>query len=614
MLLKPPSCSGCPLYEPPFGKQHGFVPADGSGRNGVLIVLEAAGAEEEQAGIPVVGKAGHYLFTQLKRIGLDREDFRIHNVLSCRPPGNQLAKMPYEGACIAHCAPNLDATIGDHVRQCGAIGRTPVILTLGRTAFKRIMGFDDRHPVLRYDYQCYPHWQATYKAWVVAADHPSYLMRGNHHLTPVMQFAAQRAVEVARDGMPGDDVQFMLDPNPQTFGIWVQGYLSALEANPEGTYLTYDIETPYKSDKDEAEIAREDEDDYTILRVSFAYKVGEAVSVPWNAHYFPYIQALFQSTGTKVGWNSSVYDDPRIMHQTEMRGCALDGMLAWHVLNSAMPKGLGFVAPFYCPQQQMWKHKSEAEPALYNAIDAHVTLQAWQGIARDLVKNDLWEVFNKHVIQLNQVLTYMSRQGVLRDETGRAAAEAQLQGILDGLEVQMADAVPQEARKLQVYKKEPKDTTGMVQVAGTVVSRRCPACGATGVSAVHFKSVGKKRLKGGEPENPCHGNKAEKAVVETLLWAKPLEWKISKVGLEAYQAVRNHKAVVNRKENRVTFDDTALKTLIKQYPTDPLYPVIGKYREAQKLLSTYVGITRYKEVEVPEDYELQPGEMWKDAV
>ena len=118
MLTKPNTCQSCPLYEPPFGKNWGYVPADGSGDNGVLIILEAAGKDEEDSGIPVVGKAGHYLFSQLARVGIERDGFRIHNVLSCRPCENKLVKMPYEAAAVAHCAPNLDATIADMQERC----------------------------------------------------------------------------------------------------------------------------------------------------------------------------------------------------------------------------------------------------------------------------------------------------------------------------------------------------------------------------------------------------------------------------------------------------------------------------------------------------------------
>jgi hypothetical protein len=59
-------------------------------------------------------------------------------------------------------------------------------------------------------------------------------------------------------------------------------------------------------------------------------------------------------------------------------------------LNTALPKGLGFVAPFYARRSPMWKHLSDDQPAFYNAVDADMALQCWLGIRRDLKKGDLY--------------------------------------------------------------------------------------------------------------------------------------------------------------------------------------------------------------------------------
>lgn len=604
MLTKPSSCSGCPLSCMPFGGMHGYVPAEKHGTSGVLIVLEAAGEDEALAGRPTVGKAGQYLFQQLKRVGLERSMFSIHNVLSCQPPGNKLAGMPYETAAIQHCAPNLDQTIKEHVEHCKANSLHPTILSLGKTAFKRLMGVGDEHPMVRADYNCYPHWLDNYGCWLFAADHPSYLMRGNHHLAPTLWFAAERAIEVAKNGLVLDNPTYLQDPNYVTFANWVECFKVAY-AKDRSLVLSYDIETPMKSGADEEKVAREDDDDYTILRISFSYRPGEAVSVPWSPEYLPFIQELFNVPCDKLGWNLN-YDRPRVLHAgMTIAGRELDAMLAWHVLNSAMPKGLGFVTPFFVQNTAMWKHLSDAEPAFYNAKDADMALRNFIGIRDSLIANDQWHVFENHVIKLNEVLTYMSRKGVPLDEQARRDGEARLAAILAGVEADISKAVPLEAQQLKVYKAAPKalkgldgdelteaaKSHGLIQVPGVARVKRCPSCGETGVTAAHFKSIGKKRLKQGDPENPCFGESAVKADVPATLWAKPLEWLVSKKGLERYQAVRGHKPVFNRKEAKVTFDENAMKTLISRYPNDPLYPLIGRQREVSKLLSTYVGVT-----------------------
>lgn len=606
MLPKPSNpCKACPLY----GNGQGFVPASGTGDNGVLIVLEAAGENEVNEGMPVVGKAGYYLFQNLKRVGIEREGFRIHNVLSCRPPQNKLSRMPYEDAAIACCSPLLDATIAAHVQHCRTINKTPVIVTLGRIAFKRIMGLKEKDSLLREDYLCYPFTMGD--CVVIAGDHPSYLMRGNSHLLPVMLYAFQRALDIADHGWTEVNPSYLLDPNTSTFSQWVDDYLKVASSDPSNVFLSYDIETPYKSGKNEERVAREDDDDYTILRCSFAYKVGEAVTVPWRAEYIPYLTQLFGANLPKVGWNNEGYDAPRIRHQMPLNGDQFDGMLAWHVLNSSLPKGLGFVTPFYAKFTSPWKHLSNVDMAQYNAKDADMALQNWIGIRRDLGTTSLGQVYQRHVIELNRVLAYMSQKGVLRDEILRADSEVKLQGLLDAVEARMVEAVPQDAKKLKVFKKTPKDTSGMTQVEGRIKCPVCPKCATVGVKADHFKSVGKKALKAGVIENPCVGSKSLKLDRVQMLWAKPLPWKVSKVGLSSYQKSLKHAAIRSR-ESKVTFDEDAIKKLVIRYPKDALYPAILEHRKYQKLLSVYVGTTVYEDVIVPDDYVLKPGERFKD--
>jgi uracil-DNA glycosylase family 4 len=159
MIPKPSSCVGCPLYSGPFGRPNGgFSRPDGTGTNGVLMVGEALGENEEQAGFAFVGKAGHFFFTQLNRVGIQRDDFYIHNTISCRPPDNKLAKMPWEKGCIEWCAPNLDRVIAEARSIAIANKRHFTILTVGKIAFKRVMGYTPKDPIMGVDYLNYPFW------------------------------------------------------------------------------------------------------------------------------------------------------------------------------------------------------------------------------------------------------------------------------------------------------------------------------------------------------------------------------------------------------------------------------------------------------------------------
>lgn len=577
-------CGGCVLR----GDSQGFVPPSGSGDNGVLIIGEAAGASEAEQGEGFVGKSGLYLFSQLKRAGIDREGFRIANVLCCQPKvsgfkENALVGTPYENEAIATCSPLLDSTIGAHVAHCAKVGKTPTIVTLGRTAFKRVMGLSERSPIMKEDYLCYPFWSERYGAWVLAGDHPSYLMRGNHHLVPVLQFAFGRALEIASDGFSFEQPTYILDPEPAIFAGWIADFKVALAADPENVHLSYDIETPYKKGKSEDALASLDDESFHILRCSFAYREDCAVSVPWTEPYKSFIGELFASQGIIFGWNNNGYDDERVLAQLPIKGTIIDGMIAWHVLNSTLPKGLGFVTPFYAKRFPMWKHLNNSQPALYNAMDALAALKNWNGIRQGLKDTGLWPVYDRHVLQLNKALSYMSQKGLARDEAFRDECEGRLTEMLDEVESLIQAVIPMEARRVQVYKKAPKSTDGMVQVVQKGLVKRCSACGLGSPTKPHFKVL-KKSI------NPCAGADVLVSEEDVSRWGKPLPWRISLKGLLAYQKVMGHAAIRDKRTKKITFDKNAKKRLIKAHPSDPLYPLLGRHAYLQKMRSTYVGV------------------------
>lgn len=578
MIRKPDlPCKSCQLY----GNGCGYTPASGTGTNGVLLIGEASGEQEAAEGEGFRGKAGYFLFQQLGRVGIERDGFRIHNVLSCRPPDNKLAGMPFEASVIASCSPLLDATIADMRERCHKSGKVFTILTLGRVAFKRIMGLTDKSPVMKEDYIAYPHWNEQYSAWVFAVDHPAFLVRGNQHLVPVLQFTAKRALEVAKQGLKLDiHTNYLLDPLPLHFAEWAKEYL----ANPERYVLSYDIETPYKQGEDEESMGRED-DDSIILRCSFCYRPGHAISVPWTGPYMATIERLFATLGAKISWNGRGYDDERILRYCPINGDRIDAMLAWHVLNSALPKGLAFVTPFYWQTTGMWKHLSAINPAFYNAKDADAALRCWIGIESDLRQNNQWEVFDNHVIKLNRVLDYMSSKGVLRDEALRSEAETKLSGLLADTEQKIESCIPFEAKRIaHVYKNTPSDTTGLLFRPGVRQVAACANCGREKPGKPHFRIL-KKTV------NPCGGAGTvlrDRSVVE---YYRLSPWKISKVGLMDYQRAMRHQPVFDRRTKKLTFDETALIKLQKRYPKDQLYPLVLEQRGYTKLLSTYIGIT-----------------------
>lgn len=79
------NCQLCPL-----GKtRKNLVYGTGNPEAKIVFVGEAPGADEDEQGIPFVGRAGQLLTDIIKAMGFQRKDVYICNILKCRPPGNR---------------------------------------------------------------------------------------------------------------------------------------------------------------------------------------------------------------------------------------------------------------------------------------------------------------------------------------------------------------------------------------------------------------------------------------------------------------------------------------------------------------------------------------------
>jgi DNA polymerase len=117
-------CTKCPLCET---RTH-VVFGAGNKNADLLFVGEAPGKDEDEQGLPFVGRSGKLLGQMLKEVGIERSNVYIGNVIKCRPPDNRDPK-PEE---IETCEPYLLGQI-DFIQP-------KVIVTLGRFAAQTLTG------------------------------------------------------------------------------------------------------------------------------------------------------------------------------------------------------------------------------------------------------------------------------------------------------------------------------------------------------------------------------------------------------------------------------------------------------------------------------------------
>ncbi len=148
-------CQRCKLAG---GRKH-IVFGQGNPHAELVFVGEGPGADEDEQGLPFVGRAGQLLNRMLQSVDIRREDVYICNVVKCRPPGNRTPERDEAEAC----SPFL-------FRQIEAI-RPRLVCCLGAPAVKTVLGLKDGMLKIRgrfYDFGA---------AKAIATVHPAYVLR-----------------------------------------------------------------------------------------------------------------------------------------------------------------------------------------------------------------------------------------------------------------------------------------------------------------------------------------------------------------------------------------------------------------------------------------------------
>ena len=117
------ACRRCGLCE----TRHSVVFGQGTAHAEVMLVGEGPGANEDEQGLPFVGKSGQLLDHYLEAVDLSRDkNVYIANIVKCRPQNRD--PLPEESAA---CMPWL--------RQQFQLIRPKIVVCLGRVAAQRML-------------------------------------------------------------------------------------------------------------------------------------------------------------------------------------------------------------------------------------------------------------------------------------------------------------------------------------------------------------------------------------------------------------------------------------------------------------------------------------------
>jgi DNA polymerase len=135
----------------------------------VIFVGEGPGQQEDEQGLPFVGRSGQLLEMLLGEIGLTRDDVYIANVVKCRPPKNRDPRPDEIDACKGYLREQLELI------------QPKVAVTLGNFSSKLLLRTDTG--ITRLRGQAYEWWGRL----LVPTFHPAAALRGNQRVLTDMR-------------------------------------------------------------------------------------------------------------------------------------------------------------------------------------------------------------------------------------------------------------------------------------------------------------------------------------------------------------------------------------------------------------------------------------------
>jgi DNA polymerase len=159
-----------------------LVFGDGSAQARLMFVGEAPGSEEDQRGIPFVGRSGQLLDKMLAAIGIARADVYIANIVPWRPPGNRDPSTHESQICLPFIQ-----------RQIELVG-PEVLVCLGKPSTATLLGVTDG--IRKTRGRWFPFHTGTREIRAIATFHPAYLLR-----TPIEKRFAWRDMLAIRKAL-----------------------------------------------------------------------------------------------------------------------------------------------------------------------------------------------------------------------------------------------------------------------------------------------------------------------------------------------------------------------------------------------------------------------------
>ena len=452
-MQKPTSCGGCPLEK----LSNGFGEWEGGDTNGVAIIGEALGYNEYIDAKPFrpYAQAGSKLEEVFRLVASEsgqpcsRNQFLIYNMVNCNPFGDELAGKKYEGEAVRHCSQYLDKLLlGTHYNP------NRVIFALGNIPLKYLCGVSGIHEEKQSIQDLRGYVFKSKYGLVVPSFHPSFIRRGNPHLTPLLVADLRKALGIARGeyksySLHRDYTLPQYQTSPSLDEAWSYYYRCR---DSRKLAIAYDIETPMSASVDEDE--REELEEAEISLVQFSLGVNEGVTFPFRNGYVEVIKKILELENPKAGHNVFNFDNPRLRAKgLKIQGRVHDTMWMYKHWQPSLPRGLQSVVSllnFPFP----WKHLYSSQLEWYAAADVDAVQWILSKIPKLMKERGVWEGYYNHISRIHPIMDRARDVGIPVSEEKRLALEIDFKARRKELNKEIQGVIPLEVRNIKPKRKD----------------------------------------------------------------------------------------------------------------------------------------------------------------
>lgn len=414
----------------------------------IVFVGEAPGREEENSGLPFQGASGRLLNQMCEKVGINRNECYVTNVVKFRPPNNDFSTL-YTDSDQRNPSELLLKSYAELHLELSKL-KPNVIVPLGGEALKAIAGYRAggitkwRGSIIE-----------TQFGKVCGTFHPAYIFRQYGDI-PIFEIDLRR---IRREGcfpeIRSPKKQYFIEPS-------FEDAIRYLRRRPKR--LAFDIETTFGS---------------LVRCIAFSSGNYEAMSIPFMFNPFQMGKRSKSSVGmipvsdmSTIESYWTMEEEYEILREMDLlfrdesvqkiaqnapfdtivlaeefgfdyKNLWMDTMVAAHTCYPELPKGLDFLASIYTelPYYSGYDASNDRQTWVYNCDDAVATIETANSLESELEELGLTEYYHNQVHSSTYAYACTQTRGIKIDSIERAKQDKAYSGAIVELKTKLQTLV-----------------------------------------------------------------------------------------------------------------------------------------------------------------------------